>query len=397
MSALFISNAGAEPSSISLAEVRALALERSPLVQATDSEYATRLAEAVQLTTLPNPELGVGVSVPVNWKESRGDNELEASIGQPLRLSHFGTRRAVSDLIEKMASAERQTELFKLLKEIDLGYLRLWVLQQQKRFLATAQSSAASRSREISQGLTRGIFSEGDQKIFFAEEARFQAGLLGVEGDIKAGEANLTRLVGRSMLSRSLVKPDMAAHFTVDAVRAKEKNSAIGASQRADLLVELANAQKRLARKDSFPEFTPQLMASRNDEGTTFLGAGITIPLPFSDRNQSQIIQRDGELRAAEARRNYVKEGAFSDEISALVDAVNLALSEAELFESKVVPAFQDSLRFQERQFREGSGSIFQIWQTQRELFESQAKALELWTKAFSLRIELEILVGQEL
>ena len=220
---------------------------------------------------------------------------------------------------------------------------------------------------------------------------------MGVEGDIKAGEANLTRLVGRSMLSRSLVKPDMAAHFTVDAVRAKEKNSAIGASQRADLLVELANAQKRLARRDSFPEFTPQLMASRNDEGTTFLGAGITIPLPFSDRNQSQIIQRDGELRAAEARRNYVKEGAFSDEISALVDAVNLALSEAELFESKVVPAFQDSLRFQERQFREGSGSIFQIWQTQRELFESQAKALELWTKAFSLRIELEILVGQEL
>lgn len=351
----------------------------------------------MQLKTLPNPELGVGVAVPVDWKESRGDNELEASLSQPLRLSHFGTRSAASELMQKMASTDRQAELFKLLKEIDLAYLRLWALQQQKQSVSSARSSAAALTREISEGLARGIFSEGDQRLFFAEEARFEAEILGVEGDIRAGEAMLTRLVGRSMSTRILAKPDMAARYTVDEVLAKEKSSAIGASQRTNLLLELAQAQNQLARRDASPEFTPQLLASRSDDGTSFLGVGITVPLPFSDRNQSQIQQRDGELRAAEAQRNYVNEGTFNEEISAFVAAVNLALSEAALFENKVVPAFQESLNFQERQFRAGSGSIFQIWQTQRELFESRAKALELWTKAFSLRIELEILVGQEI
>ena len=112
-------------SPISLTEARALALEKSPLVPALDNEYAARLAEAVEVELFPNPELGVGVNVPVDWKDSRGDNELELSLSQPLRLSYFGTRKAVSELIQKSASSEQKAAVFKLLKEVDLACRRL--------------------------------------------------------------------------------------------------------------------------------------------------------------------------------------------------------------------------------------------------------------------------------
>lgn len=384
-------------SSISLADARALALEKSPLVTELDSEYATRLAEAVEVTLFPNPELGVGVNVPVDWKDSKGDNELELSVSQPLRLSYFGTRSAVSDLIKKAASADQKAAIFKLMKEIDLAYVRLWTLQEQRRFLETARKSSLNRSKGITEGVSKGIYSEGDQKLFAGDAARIEAEMLGVEGDIKAGEAKLTSLTGTSLSSRTLSKPEMTARLVADEVRAKEKANSIGASQRAALLTELATSQTRLAKRDSFPEFTPQLLISRNDEGTTFIGAGLTMPLPFSNRNQPQIMQREAALRAAAARRDYVENGAFQDEISSIVAAANLAMEEATLFESKVIPAFRESLHFQERQFSAGSGSIVQIWQTQRELFDAQGRGLELWTKAFSLRIELEILIGQEL
>lgn len=387
----------AQTNSLTLADARALALEKSPLVASLDSDYASRLAEAVEVSLLPNPELGLGINVPVDWKESRGDNELEASLGQAFRLSHFGTRGAVSDLIKKSASAEQKAAIFKLMKEVDLAYVNLWALQEQERFLEATHESAHKRSKGISEGVSRGIYSEGDQKLFAGEAARIEAELLGVRGDRRAAEAKLTGTVGVSMSARALAKPELSFRLDVDEVRAKEKENSIGTTQRALLLTELAEGQRRLAKRDAFPEFTPQLLVSRDDEGKTFVGAGITIPLPFSDRNQPQIIQREAELRAATARREYVQNGDFKEEIASLVDAVNLAMDEAKLFETKVVPAFRDSLGFQEKQFAAGSGSIVQIWQTQREVFDAQARALELWTKAFGLRIELEILTGQEL
>ncbi len=382
---------------ITLPEVRALALEKSPLVQTLDSEYAGRLAEAVELALLANPELDASISFPVDWKETRGDNELELVVGQPLRISNFGTRSTVADLMKNAASAEQKAAVFKLLKEVDLAYVRLWTLEQQERFLETAHGSAVTRSKGISEGAARGVYSEGDQTLFLGDAARIEAEILGVRGDIKASRAKLTSLTGVSLSARGLAKPEMTSRLQVDEVRAKERSNVIGATQRAALLTELAASQSRLAKRDAFPEFTPQFLASRSDDGTTFIGAGLSFPLPLFNRNQAQIAQRDAELRAAKARRDYIENGAFQDEIASMVDAVNLAIDEAALFDSKVIPAFRDSLRFQEKQFAAGSGSIVQIWQTQRELFDAHGRSLELWTKALGLRIELEILIGQEL
>ena len=383
--------------SIGMGEVRALALRKSPVVLALDSEYATHIAEAAEIELLPNPELEASVSVPVDWSERRGDNEFELSVSQPLRLSYFGTREAVAAVMKRAASSEQQAALFKLLKEVDLAYVRLWSLQEQRRSLESARRSAATRSRGVSDGASRGVYSDGDKKLFAGAAALIEAELLGVEGDIKATNGKLLGLIGASLAKYELTKPALASRLVLEEVQAKERASAIGVSQRTELLAELAAKQSTLARRDAFPEFTPQLTTSRSDDGTTFIGAGFSVPLPFRDRNQNQILQRDAELKAVRAKRDYGHSSEFQEEIASIVDAANLAMDEATLFETRIVPAFRDSLQFQEKQFAAGNGSLLQIWQTQRELFETQSKSLERWTKAFALRIELEILIGEEL
>ena len=135
--------------------------------------------------------------------------------------------------------------------------------------------------------------------------------MLGVRGDIRAGEAKLTSLTGVAVGARSLTKPDMTSRLVADDVRAKERANIIGASQRAALLTELASSQSRLAKKDAVPEFTPQRLMSRSDGGTTFVGAGLSFPLPIFNQNQSQIAQREAELRAAKVKQDNIEIGSF--------------------------------------------------------------------------------------
>lgn len=390
-------SAEAEITDLTLSEARALALKASPLVSTIDGEFALRVAEAAELAQLENPELEATVSVPVDWDEGRGDNEIELKLAQPVRLSDFGDRRAVADLLESAAAAEQRLALFKLLKEIDLAYIGLWMAQRHSTTLDSAGVAARARAKVIADGASRGVYSDGDKQLFLAEAARMEAELLGARGDVRAASAKLGGLLGIPLSAATLRSPDWSASVALEEVRAKARSSKIGESFRAKLRAELAAEQLKLARREAFPTLTPQLLASHADDGTSFVGVGVSLPLPVFNRNQPLIQQREAELRIGRAQEAYRGSEGFDGEIAAMVQALNLAIDEASLFDAKVIPAFSGSLKIQERQFAAGSGSILQIWQTQRELFESQQRSLELWTKAYSLRVELESLIGEEL
>ncbi len=388
--------ANGENAALTLSQAREIALRRSPLAADLVAEYAQKTAEAAQTAVFANPELDADVRIPVEWEESRGKNELELTLAQRLRASDFGTRSDVSAVMTNVAEVEREAAIFKLTKEVDLAFVRAWALQEQQRNLEMTRKAAVERARGIGAGVERGIYGEGEYRLFRGESARLEAELLGVRSDRKSSEAKLVSFLGPSTLGRALVKPDLPERLDPTEVRNKEKQSVIGASQRTKLRIELAESQLRLARRDSFPEFTPRVSLSRSDDGTTFVGVGVTLPLPISDRNESLIAQRRSELAAAGSRHAYIENG-LDVEREALVEALNLSIAQARLFNDTVVPSFRDALTFQEKQFAAGSGSLVQIWQTQRELYDARTHVVELWSKAFALRTELEILIGEEL
>jgi outer membrane protein TolC len=378
-------------------EARAIALARSPLVRALDREYAVRVAEAAALQIPSNPEIGVTAGYPVQWKDRKGDAEVDVTLSQPVRLSFFGERQAVSVLLERSAELGRKLELFKLLKEVDLAYGSLWALERRRSILEETQSTASSRLRRIREGKAKGLFSRGDERLLAGEVSKARAGLLGIESDIRAGQAVLIRKIGIPVADRRLVRLELPNRLIGEKILQSEKGNPLSASQRAELLRTLSVEQVKLARRDAFPEFTPQLLFSHSNEGTTFVGAGISFPLPFSDRNQTEIAVKEAELNAARAGREYLQGEGRSAEILSMVEAVNLALDETRTYETEVIPAFHESLRFHLQQFDAGASSLLQIWQIQREYSEAQNQAIELWTRAFSNLIELELFIGQEI
>ena len=72
------------------------------------------------------------------------------------------------------------------------------------------------------------------------------------------------------------------------------------------------------------------------------------------------------------------------------------AAEQAELYSKKVVPAFHEALRSQERLYAQGKGSVLQVWQTLRTFNDAEREALAVWLTAATARMQLSLLVGEE-
>jgi len=70
---------------------------------------------------------------------------------------------------------------------------------------------------------------------------------------------------------------------------------------------------------------------------------------------------------------------------------------QAQLFTKKVIPSFEKAFQSQEKLYAQGKGNVLQVWQTLTTLNGVQTQGLQLLLEAKSLRIQLSILIGEEI
>jgi len=80
-----------------------------------------------------------------------------------------------------------------------------------------------------------------------------------------------------------------------------------------------------------------------------------------------------------------------------LRDAAVNSQEQADIFLQNVIPAFSAALEAQEKLYSQGKGNVIQVWQTLRTLNEVQSQGLLLWLEAISIRVQLSLLVGEEI
>lgn len=385
------------PGALSLEQLKIIALEKSPLAKQIDADFSKKLAESIKINLLPNPELNSELRIPEKSSGGKGDNEVDVSISQPFKLSNFGLRSEVSKLIENAATSEQKAAILELTQSLTLSYVKLWALQQKQIFLEEAKRRAEQKAKAVKEASTKGLLGAGDEKLFVAEARKISAQLIGVDADIATVVAELMRITGFDLKNVRTLKPLIEPPLAVEELIRLGNKSSIGIINRSKLFARVAERHYQLAVRDTFPTLSPRLVYEHKDDQTDSIGVGISIPLPFSDWNQSEKIAQLGELNAARAKADYANSEIFREEISSLNRSFNSSLQQAIIYETEVVLAFQDALKFHERQFETGQGTILQVWQTQRELNNSKEEALEFWVKAFTARAQLSIVIGKEL
>jgi outer membrane protein TolC len=382
---------------ISLETFRGFALNNSFLVAEIDRDYANNLATAFETETLQNPELQAEQTFTRMKLAGANDPQAQVSIGQPLRLSNFGSRSEVARLIRKSGDLQKRVKLMELIQKLTLQYETLAAYQQVETILRDAENRAAKKVSLIKEGVKKGLLSDGDKHLFEGEKYRLQARAKSVASTISALRSELSKSIGFPCEFDATFRSTLEALPTEQALIQRAKESQIGESSRIDLLLDLTKEQVRLAELDAFPQITPRLVYQHTNDGGDFFGAGISIPLPFWNQNQGERYKANAERKAAETRSTFRKNGGLENQIITLREAVINAEEQAQLFTKKVIPSFGKAFEAQEKLYAQGKGSVLQVWQTLTTFNEVQTQGLQLTLEARSLRIQLSILVGEEI
>lgn len=382
---------------LSLPEFRAHAFKASPLTAEIDRDYANELAAAFEVETLQNPELQVEQTFTRMEIGGANDSQSQVSLGQPLRLSHFGQRERVAELIKQSGDLDKRAKLLELSQNLNIQFATLKAYEEMLIVLDKASAKALNKIKLIHEGVKKGLLSAGDEKILEGERYRLEAQTKGVLSNQAILQNEISKSFGIVCKVTPKTSPKNEAIPSLTELLNISNQSTIGESKRISTLQDLAQEQKKLAEIDAIPQLTPRLVYQHTNDGGDFIGVGLSIPLPFWNRNQGEKMRSDAEAKVADLKNDFIINGGFQHILENLRTAAVNHHEQSEIYQDKVIPAFEAALTNQERLYTEGKGNILQVWQALRASNEVQLQGLQLWLAAINARAQLSVLVGEEI
>ena len=382
---------------ITIDEFRAMVLNGTPIVAEIDHVYAQELAKAFDIKVFSNPEFQIEQTYTGMKLNGDQDPQSQVSLGQPLRLSNFGARSKVSDLLVKSGDSQKQLQLLEIMQKMQLKFYSLSSLTKNKEVLNQAISLASKKVETLKIGVQKGLFSQGDEKIFEGEKFRLEAIKEGLQANISMLQNEISKDLGLNCMIDVNTTYHLSKIPDLDQLLEKSKNNHISEFSRIEVLSNLVEAQKDLAKLDIIPQINPRFVYQHTNDQGDFFGAGITIPIPMFNRNQSEIIRTDAQSQVVKRKQKYISDGGFELELRNLRSAAVSLGTQAEIYESKVIPAYASALENQERMYQMGKANVIQVWQSLRTLYEAKLQYVDYLLQAFQSRSKLSIVVGEEI
>lgn len=384
--------------SLTLDEFRAVALNKTPLVFEIDSDYANNLAKAFNAEVLSNPEIEVEQTVTNMQLGGDDDPQIQISLNQPIRLSDFGARDKIASLMRKSGDTSKKAKLLELTQKLTLRFKTLYLLQESEKLISKSEDRANKKITLIKQGVGKGLIPAGDERLFEGEKYRLQAQQKGFKSAIAILQQEFSKSIGTKCTVQAIddhVNFDKIPPLSV--LLQKASASKFSETARIQLLENLSKEQFKLAELDAYPSITPRIIYEHSNDGGDFFGAGVSIPLPFWERNQGAIQQTRAKHKVLKKKEYLLTNGGFKSQVYNLRLALSSKKEQMELYFLKVIPSFDAALTAQEKFYFDGKGSVTEVWQTMRSLNDVQSEGLSLWLEAQSIKAELSLLIGEEI
>jgi cobalt-zinc-cadmium efflux system outer membrane protein len=381
---------------LSFEAFRGYALAHSPQVAEIDRGFALEMAKAFDTEVLANPELSAEQTYTRMYLGGDDSPQTNVALSQPLRLSNFGKRGRVADLIRNVGDVEKRGRLLEFSQKLLVEYTNLYVLQETERILTESITVAAQKTAVVTRGVSQGLLSQGSSALFEGEKFRLEAQRDGVSASIALLQSEIALLLGiqcRVVAERIVALPTIPSP---ESLIERAKVSALSVSSRNTLLRSLVREQLKLAELDAYPMISPRAVYQHTNDGGDFVGFGFSVPLPVFNRNQGDRMRTSAEERFVGARDQFFTEGGIDVQVTTVRSAASSLQRQVDTYRAKVVPAFEIALKGEERLFSHGQGSVLSVWQTFRALNEARLNHLALVLQAVSTRTQLSILVGEE-
>lgn len=392
-----------------------LALERNADVLAARQDIAAARGFLTQARLRPNPGLDVTVSSgrPLG---SPGEGGIDVGYAHTIEL---GGKRA-----RRIDVAQVGVDVAELLVADRERLLRADIRTRYAEALAAARNvSTLGELLELNQRSARVAIlrvSEGEGAPLEQRLLEVEVGRIVADRALAAGAAERAFLALKVAagippaepltLHGELTTPGVAITLDEAIERALAQRPDLRAMRAEEARAE---AELRLARAERVPDVIGVVRYGHDSSGfeqfgTTASGgivplrdtdhiltAGVSIPLPFANRNQGAIEAASARLRAAALRREFVEQSARADVRAAYAQYVG-ARQAVEAFDRQVIQQVQETVNTIRTSYELGESPLLDLVQEQRRLVDTQKAFTDVLKQLYVARALLDAAVGAD-
>lgn len=372
-------------------------MRRNLTVEAARLEVGVAATERVGARLFPRPGLTVSAE---NLTLNRATPfnrlyEVGATVAQPIEL---GNRRGLRAELAERTVAVAEAQLSAVLRA------RLFELRRvyYETILARAQVEIARDNRTGYDELVRfntarfeeGYIAEGELIRVRLERIRFDSAIANATLAQRQAAVRLFELLGEGSFERAGTL-DVAGTLQMRPVQLNLENlRQVALANRpeikiAEAQVALGQAGADLQRSIARGEITPFVGYRRVGVDNTVL-AGVTVPLPFGNRNQGGIARAEAERGVAETNLRLARNRALA-EVESAYRAYETAREQVLAYEMGLLRQADESRDITLAAYREGATELVSLLEAQRtraEVRGAYARALfDYYVSIFQLEL----------
>jgi outer membrane protein, heavy metal efflux system len=378
-------------------------LRRNLAVEAARLQVGVAEAERVAARLRPRPgltlsaeNLSVSGETPFNRMYEAG-----ATITQAFELGNQrGLRMEVADRTVAVAEAQLTGVLRNRLFELRRAYYDAVLARTILTIEEENRENFAELVRFNTVRFEEGDIAEGELIRVRLERIKYDSSVANARLALRQANIRLLEMLGESDFARAeTLKLTATLEFRPASLDLATLRQA-ALSNRAEVKV----AEAELARSGSVlslerargkGEVTPYVGYKRVGVDNTVL-AGVTVPLPFGNRNQGGIARAEAEQRVVETNVRLARNRALA-EVETAFRAYETAREQVRAYETGILRQADESREITMAAYREGVADIVALLDAQRTRTEVRANYYRTVLQYYTSLFQLELATGVEI
>jgi cobalt-zinc-cadmium efflux system outer membrane protein len=378
-------------------------LRRNLAVEAARSEVGVAEAERVAARLRPRPGLTVSAeNLRVSGETPVGRlYEVGVTVAQPIELGDRRGRRAeVAERTVTLAEARLTEVLRRQIFELKRAYQQAVLA---RAVLAVEQESSDNFAELVRFNTARfeeGYISEGELIKVRLERIKFDSAVANAALALRRANVRLLELLGEGDYERAarleVRGPAGVGQGVVDLAQLRQAALANRPDVKvAEAEAALAESVSGLERSRAKGDVTPSVGYKRVGVDNTVL-VGVTVPLPFGNRNQGGVARAEAQERVAEANVRLARNRALA-EVEAAYRAYETAREQVRAYEVEVLGQAEESREIALAAYREGATDLITLLEAQRTRAEVRANYYRALFDYRTSIFQLELATGTEI
>lgn len=389
----FFPPAWAQPlGKLTLEQAQTLAASKSFAVRAAERELDASDGAFEQAGARRNPELNASVE-----DTQRSTRQTTATIAFPIELGgQRAARLRAADRGRALATAELAQVRAQLRADVGRAFFNVLVAQERVALTSSSADLAARGADAVGKRVAAGKVSPVDATRAGVDLANAQLELLEAGAELDIARQALVALWGETEFRFDALQDDIenmpVPKAAAELVQALDDSPALMTSR---IEVDRRLALVEVERTKRIPDLTLSVGAKRdNDLGRTQAIVGISIPLPFFDRNQGATYAAlmQAEKASDEFQLTRIR---LRTELQQATSQLTVARSSALTLQSTVLPAARQAYDAATRGFDAGKFGFLDVIDAQRSLLQARARYLTALSTAHQAAAAIDRVLGR--